>query len=184
MNHPVPDDDVERVARLELMGFLDPLPADGLHDITELCRAVFGTPINLINIVGADSVWMRCADGVEQQTVDRASSVCSWTILGDGILEIPDTALDDRFAAMPSLSALGIRYYAGVPLEVDGVRVGTLCIHDREPRAPMSPSGRAILESFGRIAARQLLLEQAVRTAIRPDSPEQLVPGSQAWLGE
>lgn len=111
---------------------------------------------------------MRCADGVPQQSVDRASSICTWTILGDGILEVTDTAVDRRFADMQSLRDLGVRYYAGVPLTVDGVRVGTLCIHDREPREPMSPETRSILLSFGRIAERYLEMEGQLRRAIDP----------------
>jgi len=166
---PRSDDDAERVARLELMGLLEPLGGEALVDLTQLCRAVFGTPINLLNIVGADEVVMRCADGVPQQSVDRAASVCNWTILADGILEVPDTDLDRRFADFQSLRDLGIRYYAGVPLMVDGVRVGTLCIHDHVPRPPMSPQSREILASFGRIAERYLAMEGQLRMALKAD---------------
>lgn len=67
---------------------------------------------------------------------------------------------------------LGLRFYAGAPLSVDGHRIGTLCLIDRQPRK-LTAGERAVLrgladcvqEEIGRIAADQLAAQLATSSA-------------------
>ena len=43
--------------------------------------------------------------------------------------------LDERFSSNPMVTGSpGVRFYAGVPLVVGGLRMGTLCVKDTRPR--------------------------------------------------
>jgi GAF domain-containing protein len=50
-------------------------------------------------------------------------------------MQVPDTTLDPRFADSPVVTGPArVRFYAGAPLQLDGHRLGTLCIADQRPR--------------------------------------------------
>jgi hypothetical protein len=65
----------------------------------------------------------------------RAASICSVVIDEDEPLIVNDLQRDPRFAALPAVETLGLRFYAGVPLrDENDVPLGTLCILDTESR--------------------------------------------------
>ena len=71
-------------------------------------------------------------------------------------MEVPDAAADLRFASNPLvLGDPGIRFYAGQPLEQDGVRIGTLCVIDTTPRT-LTLAERAGLQDLARVASALL----------------------------
>ena len=51
------------------------------------------------------------------------------------LLEFADVRADERFADNPVLAASNtVRFYAGVPISLDGLALGTLCVADGTPR--------------------------------------------------
>jgi signal transduction histidine kinase len=65
----------------------------------------------------------------------RDQAFCAFAILGDAVMVVPDSHLDPRFAGHPFV--LGdpyVRFYAGAPLRVGGLALGTLCLIDSKPR--------------------------------------------------
>jgi diguanylate cyclase (GGDEF)-like protein/PAS domain S-box-containing protein len=91
---------------------------------TRLAAAAFDAPIALVSLIDAD----------RQQFNPRA--FCSHAIALGGLLVVPDTHLDERFAGDPLVvGAPFVRSYAGQPVySVDGQPLGTLCILDQRPR--------------------------------------------------
>ncbi len=87
----------------------------------------------------------------------RDVSFCAHAILSHDPLVIPDATLDPRFADNPLVTGpLGIRFYAGAPLELkDGSRVGSLCVIDYTPRE-IDPLDLAILTTLSKLAVREL----------------------------
>jgi signal transduction histidine kinase len=60
---------------------------------------------------------------------------CAITMLGNGVFEVPDAAQDVLFADHPLVVGdEGVRFYAGAPLCIGGINVGTLCVTGRRPR--------------------------------------------------
>ncbi len=69
--------------------------------------------------------------------VELCDTYCA-TMLAESLpsLVVEDARADARFAALPSVRALGFRSYSGVPLyRADGGLYGTLCTHHRQSRA-------------------------------------------------
>ena len=132
---PRPADEEARLEALYGLAILD-TPTDAHFDrFTDLAMERFGVPVAMITLVDRDRQWFKSRVGIEYPESHRDQSFCAHTILGPDVMQVPDAALDDRFADNPVVGATRLRFYAGAPLTLrDGSRVGTLCIADRRPR--------------------------------------------------
>jgi diguanylate cyclase (GGDEF)-like protein/PAS domain S-box-containing protein len=115
--------------------------------VAVLAADVFRTPIALVSLVARDRQFFRGQVGLEVSSTSRDVSFCAHAILDDAVLVVPDAMGDPRFAANPLVTGQpGIRFYAGAPLiNPQGHRLGTLCVIDRAPRAPLSEHDRSLL---------------------------------------
>ncbi len=68
------------------------------------------------------------------RTMPLSQSVCAFSVATGEPLVIEDVAQDPLVRGKPQLQARGLRSYAGHPLTVDGVVLGSLCVMDRQPR--------------------------------------------------
>ena len=148
---PLPFDEALRLEALEhykLAGVGREPPFDR---ITQLAADLFSVPIALISIIGADMQCFRGACGLDIMGTSRDVAFCSFAILKDEIMVVPDATKDPRFHNNPLVTGdTHIRFYAGVPLRVgNGQPVGTLCLIDREPRE-LDEDGRRQLAELAR----------------------------------
>jgi len=150
---PKPSDEAERQAALDRTGLLQPGEVPDLQDIVELAAAICGVPIALVSLVDRDRQFFKARVGLEPEETPRDISFCGHAILGRETFVIPDAAADERFADNPLVTGPPhIRFYAGVPLVVDGRHaLGTLCVVDTKPRQ-LDKSTRDSLERLARIA--------------------------------
>ena len=156
--YPVPTDEAKRLARLYALDVLDSAAEPLFDALTEAAALVADVPIALISLIDADRQWFKSSIGLPgARETPRDISFCTHTILGDDILEVPDARVDARFAASPLVTGKPeIRFYAGAPIVLaDGLRMGSLCVIDRKPRA-LTESQRAILVQLARAAAEAL----------------------------
>lgn len=162
MSAPLPVDEVQRLARLQTLAVLD-TEAEPLFDaLTRVAALVTGTPIALITLIDAERQWFKSNVGLAGTTeTPRASAFCAHTILDGDVLEIADAQRDPRFADNPLVTGKPhIRFYAGAPIELaDGLRMGALCVIDREPRA-LTELQRNVLRSLAVAAAEALDLRR------------------------
>lgn len=126
-----------RLQALHALGLLDTPHEDRFDRFTRLALAAFDVPIALVSLVDRERQWFKSRAGLDYCETPRSIAFCSHAIALDDMLVVPDTLLDERFAAHPHVTgAPGIRFYAGQPLHsVDGQPLGTLCIIDTAPRA-------------------------------------------------
>ena len=134
-----PPDEIERLAALHATGILDTASEERFDRLTRTAKRMFGVPIALISLVDGQRQWFKSGAGLDvsgsARETPRDVSFCGHAILGDDVFIIPDASEDQRFLDNPLVvQAPHVRFYAGCPLEVNGHKLGTLCLIDREPR--------------------------------------------------
>jgi diguanylate cyclase (GGDEF)-like protein/PAS domain S-box-containing protein len=132
---PRPDTEDERLAALHRLNILDTEPEALFDRITTLTRTIFGVSSAAVSLVDQDRQWFKSMCGWDLQETPRDQSVCTYAILEEGVFVVEDAAADDRFAHNPLVEAGDLRFYAGVPLHVEGAPIGTLCLIDDAPRS-------------------------------------------------
>jgi len=130
----VSENEVARLDALYSYGILDTLPEQDYDAINRLASYICGTPIALLTFIDADRQWYKARIGVENTEIPRSETFCRYTLMGDGILNVPDTLENEMFAHTAPVTEGGIRFYAGVPIiDNDGFRLGTICVADTIP---------------------------------------------------
>ena len=129
-----------------------------LDEVVKIAALYFNTPICLITILDRKRQWFRARVGTDLQETPRADSFCAYSVAIGESVEVCDAQQDERFRCNPLVTGEpGIRYYAGVPLVLEGGLVlGNLCVIDTQPRPPMSAADRAMLQQIGRLAVTRL----------------------------
>lgn len=154
-------DEQRRLEVLREFGVLDTPPERELDDIVQLAARLCDTPIALISLVDEERQWFKATVGLDATETPRAWAFCDHAIRSSDVLHVPDALRDQRFADSPLVRGdPHIRFYAGAPLEVCSVRLGTLCTIDREPRE-LSMVQRSELQSLARLVVDQFELRRA-----------------------
>jgi len=169
---PPPANEAERLEALRRYSILD-TPAEVAFDrITALAARLFDMPIALVSLVDESRAWFKSSYGFNRHEVPRDATLCSFAILIDDILVVPDTREDPRFACNPFVqSEPGIRFYAGAPLVTqDGFNLGTLCVLDSKPRNELTADQRATLADLAALVVDELELRLAARKVAQIDA--------------
>jgi phosphoribosyl 1,2-cyclic phosphodiesterase/CheY-like chemotaxis protein len=147
----------QRLAALRRLDILDTPPDERFDRLTRLAAAVFEVPIVLVTLVDRDRQWFKSRYGLELLETHRDLSFCAHAILGDEVMVVPDTRLDDRFADNPVVTAAPhVRFYAGYPIrDAAGFCLGTLCLIDTRPRE-LDPAKLGLLDDIGTLVSREM----------------------------
>lgn len=156
--------EANRIARLREFGILDTQAEQAFDDLTLLASRMCVTPISLISFVDNDRQWFKSKVGLGTSQTSRDVSFCAHAILQDGLMEVPDATLDERFRNNPLVTGEPqIRFYAGVPLLAEGGEaLGTLCVIDRVPRV-LTDEQREGLTTLARQVMAQMQVWMSVR---------------------
>ena len=157
----LPKDEAERQAALDAYRLHEAKPDPALDALVAEAAAAFGVPTALVSIVDQDRQWFPARTGMSAASTPRSISFCGHALNASEPLVVPDATADGRFAGNPLvLNEDGIRFYAGAPLFTPaGHPLGTLCLIDRKPRAPLTEAELARLVEFSKRAMQ--LLERA-----------------------
>ena len=168
----LPANEPERLAALYRYDILDTSAEVAFDRITTLAARLFKIPTVLISLVDESRAWFKSSVGFEAREVPRDATICSFAVLSDEPLIVPDTQLDDRFACNPFvLCEPGLRFYAGAPLiDRDGFNLGTLCLLDTAPRDPLTAEQQATLVDLAAMVVDELELRLAVRQIATVDA--------------
>ena len=151
---PVPFNESYRRSVLEDCGLLDGPVDPELQRIVSLAARRLSVPIALVSLIDSARQWFVAQEGLADRESPRDLAFCAHTIVESAPLIIGDTLLDPAFCDHPLVvGAPHIRFYAGMPLIVDGAAVGTLCLVDAVPRPHLTPDERADLEDLAELAA-------------------------------
>ncbi len=134
---PRPPDEMLRLTALHRYLLLDTQAEADFDLLTELAAELCGTPYSFVSLVDAERVWYKSSFGKSKAIqMPRDQDYCSWAILEEHELIIPDLTADARTAEL-STTTKGpqFRMYGGVNLvSADGYHVGVLCVLDTKPR--------------------------------------------------
>jgi diguanylate cyclase (GGDEF)-like protein len=166
---PRPANETERLAALRRYGRLDASAEKDFDLLTKVAAEICGVPYARISLVDEDYVTGMAGVGMPNGTVPRDEAVCSWAVLQDGLLEIPDLSSDERTSKLRLTTEGGMHMYAGTSLNTkDGYHIGTLCVLDSKPRR-LTDHQRELLSGLARqvmalleLRAHERMLEEAL----------------------
>ena len=139
--------ETERLTALHDLRLLE-LEDDRLFEKqTRLGTSIFGVPIAMVSLVGAEVISFKSAIGLEAKEAPRENSFCGHALLYDDVFVVPDATQDARFCDSPLVTGpLNVRFYAGAQLKTSsGYKIGTLCLIDQVARPALTETEQRIL---------------------------------------
>ena len=160
-------------------------PAEERFDrVTRLCQRLFGAPFSMVSLLHEKRQWFKSAQGHLLAETPLTESFCQHTVNEpDGTMVITDPVSDERFSSIPAVTDMGMKFYAGVSLEFQGQRIGTLCVLDTERRSFDARSAQT-LQDLARIVETELGLEcltAVEREVLESGVDLQVDPISRCW---
>lgn len=166
MEAPVPENEEARLHQLEALHVLD-TPTEAVFDkMAARVARIFEIPIALIGFIDREREWFKAQVGLPEEvaaarSIPRALSICAHTVASNDLLVVEDVVRDKRFANNPLLKERGVRFYAGAPLRVNKLPIGSLCLLDLKPRR-FSEENRRLLQ----VMAEEIMDELERRAAL------------------
>ncbi len=139
-SHPIENDmlnaENERISALHRYKILDTPAEPSFDNITLIASKLLNVPVSLISFVDEQRIWAKSHHGIDKQVFPRIDGLCASTILHKSPYIITDTRQDPRTCQHPMVTTdPGIRFYAGIPLIVEGnFSIGSFCVIDYKPR--------------------------------------------------
>lgn len=146
-----------RLAALERLRILDTEPEPAFDRVVQALLAALGVHIGMITLVDRDRCWYKSDIGAGLSGMPRSDNMCDAVIQQDDVYVVPDAE-----AAPPDerqrLLRAGLRFYIGAPVRsYDGVKVGTICAVDTQPRAT-SERDRQVIADLAEVVSSELEL--------------------------
>ena len=162
----IPENEQGRLSALQELDILDTGREERFDRLTRLASHIAGTPIALVSLVAQYRQWFKSRVGLDAEQTSRDISFCGHAILQPGVFEVPDAAQDPRFNDNPLVTGgPAIRYYAGVPLELEsGYVVGTLCVIDQVPKR-LTEQQQVLLKDIAQAVVDELMLGNVLARA-------------------
>ncbi|MDX1453116.1 MAG: GAF domain-containing protein, partial [Oleiphilaceae bacterium] len=153
-------DAIQRIQLQRELGLLESAPEERFDRLTRLASIMFDLPIALVSLIDKDRHWFKSRVGLDVTSMHHDISFCQHTITQHGLMEVPDSHVDQRFCHSPLVTGdINIRYYAGHPLIVEGITVGTLCLADHKPNK-LSDKNAKLVCKLAEWATREIILPQ------------------------
>ena len=162
---PPRHDEAASLAALHGLGILDTEAEPQFDALVNAAATVCGVAISAISLIDCRRQWFKAVRGLSGvRETPRELAFCAHTVLGEDLLEVPDARLDERFFDHPMVvGAPNIRFYAGMPLRIDGgPSLGTLCVIDCQPRS-LDGGQRDLLRQLAQAASGLLQVRSALR---------------------
>jgi GAF domain-containing protein len=163
---PSPSPDPDEAARLQALyrtRVLDTAAEQAFDDLALLAAHVCGVPSAAVAFLDEDREWVKASVGIGADLTDafadtdRTDAFCSFAVLEQEAVVVPDLLRDARTRSNPLVRSAGLRFYAGAPVRVrSGHAVGAVCVLDVTPRT-LSPAQVGALGAVARQVA--VLLE-------------------------
>ena len=162
---PRPHNENSRLEALYSYCILDTGKDPRFDRITALVSDTLSVPVVVISLVDRARQWFKSIQGADVAEVDRRMGFCAHTIVQptDAPMVVIDALDDPRFSTNPLVVGEPfLRFYAGAPLiDAQGLKLGSLCVHDLRPRPDWSAAQSATLAQFAAITMDQIAFQRA-----------------------
>jgi signal transduction histidine kinase len=144
---PIPENEMDRVMTLSEFDLDYGAHADSFKDLTKLAAKVAGTEMSLVNLIDSYTQWTISTHNMDLEQMPREESVCQYVLMSDENMEIADLSTDERFKDRPYVTGgPHLRYYYGIPLNVDNHNIGALCVVDAHSPKTLNPEKIELLK--------------------------------------
>jgi phosphoribosyl 1,2-cyclic phosphodiesterase/DNA-binding response OmpR family regulator len=135
---PLPPNEKERLEALRAIGMFGTPREERFDRLTRLAARSMNSSYAYLSLVEEDRLWFKSTVNSNAQEEPRDIAMCSYVILANDLLVVPDATIDPEYGDNPSFhNDKHLRFYAGVPLRGrGGLAIGTLCVYDARPRHP------------------------------------------------
>lgn len=138
---PTDPDEAARLQALYRTRVLDTAAEQAFDDLALLAAHVCGVPSAAVAFLDQDREWVKASVGLGSAftgglaDLGREDGVCSFAVLEQKAVVVPDLLRDARTRTHPLVQSSGLRFYAGAPVRVrSGHAVGAVCVLDVTPR--------------------------------------------------
>lgn len=151
--------EAERLSLLAATRLLDADPPPALDGLVRVAAQLTGCPMSAINLVDAHRLFALARHNVPQRHFSREGSLCDVAILHPQGLVVHDIRADERFHQGGTKDRSSpLQFYAGMPLMVEDMPLGTICVLDVRDR-DWTPELQAALADLA-LAASALIAAQ------------------------
>jgi len=135
---------------------------ESFERLTGLIASHFDSAVAFIGLIDRTTENLVACTGADWDMLAREDSVCTHSMLQDGVMVVEDITDDARFRSNETLHQLGIVSYAGANLTTGvGNTIGQVCVIDHEPRT-YSEAEKEDLQEFADIAMEILELRHMI----------------------
>ncbi len=126
----------QRLAMLQSLGLVPGQRDPSLQVLAALAANISESAVGLVSLVERSCIYVVGGAGFDSDFIDPADSFCSHAVLNPASVSwVSDALADPQFRNSRYVTGEPyIRFYAGVPLTVNGQTVGTLSVLDPRPR--------------------------------------------------
>lgn len=147
----------KRIELLNQLKILDTLPEDDYDSISKMASYICDMPITLITLSDRQRQWFKSHIGLDVYETSRHESFCDYTMRQSSVMIVEDAKKDVRFVQHALVTGHpNIRFYAGAPICVNGINIGSLCVIDSRPRH-LNPKQKECLETLSKYVSKLLL---------------------------
>ena len=165
---PYPEDEAWRLATLDRFDLLSESRDPFLDALTVTVARAFQAPISAVSFIDRERQFFKAITGLALRETALTCSFCANVMWWPEPMEVLDACEDERYAGNPQVvGAPHIRFYAGAPVSLRGVCLGSLCVIDHRPRTRFDDSEVRMLK--GAASAVEERLMQMAAAAQRPD---------------
>ncbi|MFN3616677.1 MAG: PAS domain S-box protein [Aquabacterium sp.] len=135
MSAVTPQADAERLALLHATGLLKDGARPAYESLVRMAAHMTHAPVAVINLVAEHSVVALAHLGFTHRQHGRQVSLCGWVVDHRQELAVADLLTDTRVQArLSSLPPPTWTAYLGIPIMVEGLALGSVCVLDHGPR--------------------------------------------------
>ncbi|XVJ71621.1 MAG: PAS domain-containing protein [Rhizobacter sp.] len=153
MSTPIPlDPNARRLALLSELSVLGTPPEDSFDTLARCAATATGCSVAVLSLLGEDRLWFKATYGVSETHCPVEGSFCSHAFAHNDLFVAAHAAEDVRFNQHPwVIGPKHLNFYASVPVLIDGVRVGSLCVMDTQT-SELTSTAQEVLWHLARLA--------------------------------